>query len=110
MSPLAPKAQAHRLTPDTKKFGELGLLEADPLQGNFRSEDRISMDDFDDHLKMSNVIHKIKFVVEQLGDSMVTNMINSLFFTGHGIIEIAMILDTCGPAVSFRGSCAHIME
>ena len=50
------------------------------------------MDHFDDRTKMSNVIQKIKFMVEQLGDSKVTNLINYVFLKAHGIIELAMVL------------------
>ena len=91
---MTPKAQAHRTYPDSKKLVELGQLEATLIHGNFRSEDRISVNNFDDHLKMSNVIQKIKFVAEQLGDSMMTKLINSVFLTAHSIIEMAMVLGT----------------
>ena len=108
-SPLAPKAPAQRSSPDPKKLGELVQQEATLIQGNFRSEDRISVVYFDDHVKMSNVIQKIKYVVEQLGKLMLTNLINSVFLTAHGIIKMAMVLEvTCWARISsfFR----HVYE
>ena len=63
------------------------------------------MDQLDDHVIMSNMIQKIKSVVEQLGDSMVTNLINSEFLSGHGIIEMAMVLETyADPPSHIAGS------
>ena len=81
-------------SPDTKQIGELGQLEANLIQANFSNEERISVEQFDNHAIMSNTIQKIKFVVEQLGDSMVTNLVNSVFTKAHGIIEMATVLDT----------------
>ena len=51
------------------------------------------------------MIQRTKFVVEQLGDSMVTNLVNSVFLRANGIIEMAMVLDTyVDPPTHIAGS------
>ena len=63
------------------------------------------MEEFDNHIRMSNMIQRTKFVVEQLGDSMVTNLVNSVFLRANGIIEMSMVLDTyVDPPTHIAGS------
>ena len=57
---------------------------------------------------MSNTIQKMKVVVEQLGDSMVTNLVNSVFTKAHGIIEMATVLDTYVDPPAHLGSTSWI--
>ena len=66
------------------------------------------MDPFDDYEIMSNVIQKIKFAVEQIGDSMATNLVYSVFLKTHGIMEMAMVLDTDVNPPSQLGSASWI--
>ena len=89
----APMAHTPRVVQDTKIYGELGQLEATHILANFRAEDRIGVADFDNHERMSATAQKIRFVTEQLGVSMATNLINSTFLTALGILEMSMALD-----------------
>ena len=84
-SSLGSTTPVQRSSHDKKQLEELGQLESILIQANISNEDRISVDQFDDHTRMSTVIQKIKFVVEQLSDSMVTNLINSVFLSGQGM-------------------------
>ena len=104
-SSLGPTTLVQRSPRDTKHLRELRQMESTLIQTNFSNEDRIGVDQFDDHTRMSTVIQKIKFVVEQLGDSMVTNLTNSVLLSGQGIIEMAMVLDTyADPSSHIAGS------
>ena len=69
-------------------------MEATLIQAYFWAEDRVSVTDFDNRKRMSATVHKMRFVAEQLGVSMATNLINSVFHTTHGVIEMSIVLDT----------------